>query len=232
MPNTKFVILSDNTALCSAFTKGRSSNEFLHDIIKSVIEDSLKVGSVVEVRWINTHTMGSLADEPSRGIMPRDDFGLTSEGVSHCYSLYPSLKQFRKEGNLVSLFAGPRNNPFKVPYSSVHIDIDDPLAAKKDAFESLQSLLARGETLAGGVFCWPPPPLLSTFLHQLTKMQLAEGAEVFVMVMARAAASTLRSLSGWGICEIKPFCSAKNTSYLHKVPKCYLSLIRVVYPKM
>ena len=106
-PNTHFVILSDNSALCSAFAKKRSGNEKIHKIISDIINSLLMLGSHIELKWINTNSMSEYADGPSRGVYPVDKFGLTREGVNRCYELYPSLRSLKNENNLVSLFGGP-----------------------------------------------------------------------------------------------------------------------------
>ena len=57
-------------------------------------------------------------------------------------------------------------------------------------------------------------------------MRLEEGAELYLMVMARATSRTVLDLKNFGTCQVKSFCSHKNKTYIKRVPGCYMSLLQ------
>ena len=177
-----YFILVDNQAVVSAFVKGRSANAEIHFWINEAKDTLLQLNSKAQVTWISTGKMSVLADAPSRGSFPRDEFGLSPRGAEKILSFSPDLASRRAAGDLVSAFGGPRNNPLGIPYYSIHYDLDDVMCKGREVFAVLEDLAAAGRPCGGGIFAYPPAALVDQFCQQVVRVGLDSDSQVFLLV--------------------------------------------------
>ena len=215
-PDTDYTVQCDNQATTAAFNKTRSKNAVMHEMVTRTVKNLAKVNSRLSVKWISTAEMTKFADGPSRGRYNRDDFGLSEVGWREVCRIAPEIEKRKEEGDLVSLFAGPRNNPAGVPYYCLDRDLDDPLSRKRDAFEALEIRKKAGRAINGGVLAYPPLNLISTFNKEVRSMGLGQDCCMAYILPAAKVRETLNAL--WGVGEIKilQLCGARNGTVLHK----------------
>ena len=226
-PDTDFQILCDNTCTVASFTKGRSSNEKIHNLIKSTLERLDKVNSRLKVIWISTARMEQYADGPSRGIYVRDDYGLTFKGIDRIIELFPSFERRRGENDLVSMFGGPKNNPAKVKYFALDIDATDPLSAKTDAFQALEKRRAEGRKFAGGVLAYPPVILINSFNKFIREIGLDRDTEIYYLLPAHQVGKTINMIVGKGNIDTELFSGKYNTNLFHRKLSCNMTLLHI-----
>ena len=223
--NCDYSFLCDNKSSVGAFSKGRSSNKFINQLVAETLIHLNNRNCRAKFLWISTSRMTALADNPSRGVYLRDDFGLTSAGVDRLYDLEVGLQRRREACDLVSLFSSPVNNPLGVEYFSVDIDCDDSLCRRMDAFAALEQKALEGKKLLGGIFCFPPPLLVDMLLDYLVRIGIEEDCEVYLLVPADLCLLVKNKLGGLGSLRISCFCGPRNKTFLHKCPHRALSFV-------
>ena len=219
--------LVDNRACVGAFTKGRSKNAFINNLILEVNLTLDRLGSRATYTWISTSQMGPLADMPSRSTFIRDDYGLSEAGVAALLELEPSIDHRRASSDLISLFSGPANNPLDIDYCSLDYDFDDRHCRKQEAFECLEDLASRGRKIAGGVFCFPPTTLISALSSQIVRLGLAPDTQVYILVPTRLVLGLKNTLRGSGSLTVKKFCGSRNKSFFFRKSGHAFSLVVV-----
>ena len=222
-----YYLLCDNTSVCGAFRNGRSSNEFIRQLIVEVTYLLYSKSSRLKVRWISTSAMAPLADNPSRRVFDRDPFGLTEKGVDRLFHLDRSISFRRSESELISLFGSPANNPLGIPYYSVDVDTSDPFCRKMDAFRALEERVGLGKRLAGGIFCFPPPILTSVLLDYMVRLGFERDTQVYLLIPSSQVLDCKNKLLGAGHVRLQSFCGKRNKTFLHRQPGKALSLITV-----
>ena len=214
--DTDFEILCDNVTTVSCFNKGRSNNTIIHDLVKETWELLAEYNSKLRVVWIPTKQMEELADAPSRGVYKKAEFGLTQEGIGRIIDLFPSFQTRRLNTDLVSLFAGPLNNPANVRYFALDIDATDPLSAGLDAFQAINKKKNEGRRLAGGILAYPPVALINTFNRLVREVGLEEDSELYYIIPSSYVGKTLNALTGVGHIKVRLLCGKTNTRVLYK----------------
>ena len=214
--NTDYEILCDNVTTVSCFNKGRSNNPLIHDLVKETWELLAEYNSKLRVVWIPTSQMEDLADAPSRGFYKRAEFGLTQAGINRIIDLFPSFQTRRHHGDLVSLFAGPLNNPANVRYFALDIDATDPLSAGMDAFQMINKRRQAGKRLAGGILAYPPVPLINTFNRLVREVGFEEDSELYYIIPSSYVGKTINALTGVGQISVRLLCGKSNTTILYK----------------
>ena len=217
--DTDYEILCDNVTTVSCFNKGRSNNRLIHDLVKESWELLAELNSRLRVVWIPTSRMEDYADGPSRGVYKRAEYGLTSEGIDRIIDLFPSFEARRRKRDLVSLFAGPLNNPAKVRYFALDIDATDPLSAGMDAFQIINKKKQEGGRLAGGMLAYPPVALINTFNRLVREVGLEEDSELYYIIPSSYVGKTLNAMFGVGEINVSMLCGKSNSRILYKKPQ-------------
>ena len=224
-PDTDLTVLCDNQSVVKSFNKKRSSNPIIHELITQTFKNLNDINSRLKVTWVSTGRMEELADGPSRGKYKRDDFGLTRAGIDRLKALAPGFSNRVSEGNCVSLFAGPNNNPANIRYFSLDIDAQDPLNAGESAFEALARRKSKGQGLCGGVLAYPPVQLIDAFNKEVRMMGLEEDTEIYYILPAFKVQTTVNALTGVGKLAVYAFGGKNNKTLLHRKLTTRLSLI-------
>ena len=227
LPDCEHNYLIDNRACLGAFTKGRSKNPFINDLILDVNLKLDALGSRAKYTWISTAQMGPLADMPSRSTYARDDYGLSEAGVNALLDLEPSIQHRINNTDIISLFSGPANNPLRISYCSLDYDLDDSLCRRQEAFECLEELASKGRRLAGGVFCFPPTTLVKALSAQIVRLGLAQDTQIYILVPARHVLGLTNTLRGSGRLTVKKFCGSRNKSYFFRTAGHAFSLVEL-----
>ena len=214
--DTDYEILCDNVTTVSCFNKGRSNNPLIHDLVKKSWEFLAGMNSRLRVVWIPTSRMEDYADGPSRGVYKRAEFGLTKEGIERIVDLFPSFEKRRRNEDLVSLFAGPLNNPAGVRYFALDIDATDPLSAGMDAFQVINKKKQEGGRLAGGMLAYPPVALINTFNRLVREVGLEEDSELYYIIPSSYVGKTMNALLGVGEITVRLLCGKNNSKILYK----------------
>ena len=215
-PSTDYLILVDNQAVAGAFVKGRSSNPEVHRWISQAKDSLLKLHSTATIKWINTATMSRLADGPSRGLFPRDEHGLTAAGADRIKFLSADFTRRLGRGDMVSAFSGPRNNPFCVPYYSIHQDLDDGLCKRREVFSVFEELARDGKACGGGIFAYPPPAMVEQFCWQVNRVGLERDTQLFLLAPGFTFQSVRGALGGVGQLSWVKFCGPAAKAWFWK----------------
>ena len=226
-PDTDFEILCDNVATVHCFNKGRSKNEMIHNLVSETQEMLGEVNSRLRVVWISTAKMTEYADGPSRGVYKKDPFSLTNAGINRIIEMFPSFQTRRQNRDLVSLFAGPLNNPAQVRYFSLDIDATDPLSAGLDAFQAMDKQKAKGKKLAGGLLAYPPLVLIDSFNKKIRELGLEEDTEIYYVLPAKYVGKTVNMLTGLGAITVRLLCGKSNQTVLCKKQSFNMSIINI-----
>ena len=226
-PDTDFTLLCDNSVACSAFSKGRSTNAFISELVAEVRILLNKLNSRIKIVWVSTLTMTSLADPPSRGVFNLDPFGLSAAGVARLFDLQPSAKRRLDQDDMISLFGSPRNNPLNVAYCSLDYDLNDILCKRRDAFSLLESRAAKMRQIDGGVLAFPPPMLTSPLVDYIARLGLGADSQIYLIIPAVQVLAVRNKLGGLARLEVQRFCASKNRKVLHKIPGRDMSLVTI-----
>ena len=215
---TDYLILVDNQSVVCAMAKGRSSNLEVHRWITQAKKSLLKLNSTATIKWINTSTMSRLADGPSRGLYPRDEHGLSPAGADRIRSLSSDFTRRLALNDMVSAFSGPRNNPFNVPYYSVHQDLDDILCKRKEVFRVFEELSKSGKSCGGGIFAYPPPAMVEQFCGQVSRVGLERDTQIFLLAPGFTFQSVRGVFDGVGKLSWVKFCGPAAKAWFWKGP--------------
>ena len=226
-PETDFEILCDNETTVRSFNKGRSNNVIIHELVKEVKELLAERNSRLRVVWICTKKMEQYADGPSRGVYVKAEFGLTEQGIKRIIDLFPSFEYRRNNTDLVSLFAGPLNNPAHVRYFALDIDNTDHLSAGKDAFQAISERKLAGGRMAGGFLAYPPISLINSFNRVVKEIGLDEDSEIYYIIPSTYVSKVVKFLSGTGNITVRSFCGKSNSKILYKRPSVSMAIVNI-----
>ena len=225
--NTDYTFLCDNSIAVAAFSKGRSSNQFINDLVAISRRFLHGIGSRIRVVWVSTLTMTKLADPPSRGRFTKDEFGLSENGVDHLLRLQPDLGRRLDAGDCISLFGSPANNPLKIAYCSLDFNLDDVYCKRKDAFALLEARAAKSQQIEGGVFCFPPPLLTGLLIDYVVRLGLGSDTQIFLIIPASQVLGVRNKLGLAASICIQRFCAKRNRNLLFRAPGKDLSLVTI-----
>ena len=226
-PDTDYTFLCDNSVAVAAFSKGRSSNQFINDLVAISRRFLHGINSRVRVVWVSTLTMTNLADPPSRGHFRRDEFGLSEAGVQHLLRLQPDLRHRLEDSDCISLFGSPSNNPLKIAYCSLDYDLDDVYCKRKDAFALLEGRATKHQQIEGGVLAFPPPLLTGLFIDYVARLGLGADTQIFLIIPAAQVQAVRNKLGTLADLTIQRFCARRNRNLLFRAPGKDLSLVTI-----
>ena len=101
-----------------------------------------------------------------------------------------------------------------------------------DVFEFLASRQDSGKPLAGGMFAYPPPGLLNTFVNMVTEIGLEEESAIFILMLSNRVTVTAERLKPIGNVVYKQFCGKANKTFLHRKADNYLTLMKISKPQV